>query len=67
MKRVVISILVLFLLCGCSANVNFNFKEDKIESSILADFNIVEYYDNVSTYEVDSNIDDAVVNKEIEN
>ena len=56
MKKIII-ILLLFLLCSCSANVNFDFKEDKIESSIIADFNITDYYDNISTYEVDSNLD----------
>ena len=47
MKKGLLGVLVILLLCGCSVNVNYNFKKDIIESTIDASFSIEEYYDEV--------------------
>lgn len=47
MKKGLLGVFIILLLCGCSVNVNYNFKKDVIESTIDASFNIEEYYDEV--------------------
>ena len=59
MKKVILAVFLIIVLSGCSTQVNYNFKKDVIESTISADFTIDEYFDEVSSEDVDENMNNS--------
>lgn len=56
MKKILFSILAIFIITGCSNNVVYEFKDNEIYSTVEIEFNEAEFEDNYNKYSGEGDI-----------